>query len=49
MSVDHPLSAGWRDFPRYPDPSVEVLERYPEPAHIEVGGGDRPDQRLPQA
>jgi gluconolactonase len=26
MSVDYPPSAGWRDFPRYPDPAVEVLD-----------------------
>jgi MFS family permease len=26
MPVDFPPSAGWRDFPRYPDPAVEVLD-----------------------
>jgi gluconolactonase len=26
MSVDNPPSAGWRDFPRYPDPAVEILD-----------------------
>ena len=26
MATDYPNSAGWRDFPRYPDPDVEVLD-----------------------
>jgi len=27
MPIDHPLSAGWRDHPRYPDAAIEVLDR----------------------
>ncbi len=26
MTTDHPLSAGWRDYPRYPDPAIETLD-----------------------
>jgi gluconolactonase len=26
MTHDTPLSAGWRDYPRYPDPAVEILD-----------------------
>ena len=26
MSTDHPPSAGWRDYPRYPDPAIETLD-----------------------
>ncbi len=26
MTTDYPLSAGWRDFPRYPDPAIEILD-----------------------
>jgi hypothetical protein len=26
MTVDNPLSAGWRDYPRYPDPAIETLD-----------------------
>jgi gluconolactonase len=26
MTLETPLSAGWRDFPRYPDPAVEILD-----------------------
>jgi len=26
MTTDHPLSAGWRDHPRYPDPAIETLD-----------------------
>ena len=25
-TADHPLSAGWRDHPRYPDPAIETLD-----------------------
>ncbi|MCA8928711.1 MAG: SMP-30/gluconolactonase/LRE family protein [Alphaproteobacteria bacterium] len=34
MPVDHPASAGWRDFPRYPDPAVEVLDERFAPMRI---------------
>jgi len=34
MSVIHPASAGWRDFPRYPDPAVEVLDERFAPIRI---------------
>ena len=34
MSVDFPASAGWRDFPRYPDPAVEVLDERFAPIRI---------------
>ena len=34
MSVTYPPSAGWRDFPRYPDPAIEVLD--PRFAHIRI-------------
>lgn len=26
MTIETPLSAGWRDHPRYPDPSIEALD-----------------------
>lgn len=26
MTTDNPLTAGWRDYPRYPDPAIETLE-----------------------
>ena len=26
MTTDNPLSAGWRDHPRYPDPAIETLD-----------------------
>lgn len=26
MSIDSPLSAGWRDHPRYPDPAIKILD-----------------------
>ena len=26
MTGEHPLSAGWREHPRYPDPAVEILD-----------------------
>ncbi len=26
MTTDNPLSAGWRDYPRYPDPAIETLD-----------------------
>ncbi len=26
MTIDYPNSAGWRDFPRYPDSAVEILD-----------------------
>ena len=26
MSTDHPKTAGWRDHPRYPDPTIEILD-----------------------
>ena len=26
MTTDNPLSAGWRDYPRYPDPLIEALD-----------------------
>jgi gluconolactonase len=26
MTTDTPLSAGWRDYPRYPDPLIEALD-----------------------
>ncbi len=32
--TDHPLSAGWRDHPRYPDPLIETLDERFEPYRI---------------
>jgi len=26
MTTDNPLTAGWRDHPRYPDPAIEILD-----------------------
>jgi gluconolactonase len=26
MSIDYPTTAGWRDYPRYPDPLIETLD-----------------------
>ncbi len=26
MTTDNPLSAGWRPYPRYPDPAIEILD-----------------------
>ena len=34
MSVSYPPSAGWRDFPRYPDPAIEVLDQRFAPIRI---------------
>ena len=34
MTVEHPLSAGWRDHPRYPDPAIEVLDERFAPCRI---------------
>jgi gluconolactonase len=29
MTLEHPLSAGWREHPRYPDPAIEILDEGP--------------------
>ena len=34
MASDTPLSAGWRDHPRYPDPAIEILDPRFEPYRI---------------
>ena len=34
MTTDTPPSAGWRDFPRYPDPAIEILDKRFEPYRI---------------
>src|ERR687891_2224658 len=34
MIQDTPLSAGWRDLPRYPDPAVEILDERFAPYRI---------------
>ncbi len=34
MTSEHPTSAGWRDFPRYPDPAIETLDPRFEPYRI---------------
>jgi gluconolactonase len=34
MASDTPLSAGWRDHPRYPDPAIETLDPRFEPYRI---------------
>jgi gluconolactonase len=34
MIAEHPLSAGWRDHPRYPDPAIEILDRRFAPYRI---------------
>jgi gluconolactonase len=34
MTLEHALSAGWRDHPRYPDPAVEILDERFAPYRI---------------
>jgi gluconolactonase len=34
MTLETPLSAGWRDYPRYPDPAVEILDERFAPYRI---------------
>ena len=34
MNLEHPLSAGWRDHPRYPDPAIEILDERFAPYRI---------------
>jgi gluconolactonase len=34
MTADHPLSAGWRPHPRYPDPAIEILDERFAPYRI---------------
>jgi gluconolactonase len=34
MTLEHPLSAGWRDHPRYPDPAIEILDERFAPYRI---------------
>ena len=34
MIAEHPLSAGWRDHPRYPDPAIEILDERFAPYRI---------------
>jgi gluconolactonase len=34
MTAEHPLSAGWRDHPRYPDPAIEILDERFAPYRI---------------
>jgi len=39
--MDHPLSAGWRDYPRYPDPAIRSLDARFDPLYLPLSAIDR--------